>query len=116
MELLLPHLFCLLTQICFQERIQINKILSNAQEWGVKILYIDGVLLRFSLFFLQYIHHNANCIMQIVTSCTFYFLDVIHSDIMAYLKRKKRVVSSQCPAATAVKINVSSNSEIYSLL
>ncbi|KAM6967474.1 protein DBF4 homolog A [Aplochiton taeniatus] len=27
-----------------QERIQINKILSNALEWGVKILYIDDVL------------------------------------------------------------------------
>ncbi|XP_010900801.1 protein DBF4 homolog A [Esox lucius] len=27
-----------------QERIQVNKILSNALEWGVKILYIDDVL------------------------------------------------------------------------
>ncbi|KAJ8004971.1 hypothetical protein DPEC_G00141810 [Dallia pectoralis] len=27
-----------------QERIQVNKILSNALEWGVKVLYIDDVL------------------------------------------------------------------------
>uniref|UniRef100_A0A8C2Z762 Protein DBF4 homolog A n=1 Tax=Cyclopterus lumpus TaxID=8103 RepID=A0A8C2Z762_CYCLU len=48
-----------------QERVKINKILSNALEWGVKILYID--------------------------------------DIMAYVKKKKKIVSSQCPATAAVK-------------
>uniref|UniRef100_A0A8C9XAN1 Protein DBF4 homolog A n=1 Tax=Sander lucioperca TaxID=283035 RepID=A0A8C9XAN1_SANLU len=52
-----------------QERVKINKILSNALEWGVKILYID--------------------------------------DIMAYVQKKKKLVSSLCPATTAVKTSVS---------
>ncbi|XP_029307220.1 protein DBF4 homolog A isoform X1 [Cottoperca gobio] len=43
-----------------QERVKINKILSNALEWGVKIVYID--------------------------------------DILAYIKKRKKRVSSQCPA------------------
>ncbi|KAM8735145.1 protein DBF4 homolog A [Acanthopagrus schlegelii] len=51
-----------------QERVQMNKILSNALEWGVKILYID--------------------------------------DIIAYVKKKKKVLSSQFPATTAVKTSV----------
>ncbi|XP_044065319.1 protein DBF4 homolog A [Siniperca chuatsi] len=55
-----------------QERVQINKILSNALEWGVKILYID--------------------------------------DIMAYVQKKKKIISSQCPAATAVKTSVKAES------
>lgn len=38
------------------QSIQINKILSNALEWGVKILYIDGT---FSLsFLLQYTNYS----------------------------------------------------------
>ncbi|KAM7383490.1 hypothetical protein PAMP_003136 [Pampus punctatissimus] len=51
-----------------QERVQMNKILSNALEWGVKILYID--------------------------------------DVMAYIQKKKKTFSSQCPVTTAVKTNV----------
>ncbi|XP_073340969.1 protein DBF4 homolog A [Pagrus major] len=51
-----------------QERVQMNKILSNALEWGVKILYID--------------------------------------DIIACVKKKKKVVSSQFPATTTVKSSV----------
>lgn len=35
---------CSYTVVCFQERVKMNKILSNALEWGVKILYIDGML------------------------------------------------------------------------
>lgn len=60
-----------------QERLQMNKILSNALEWGVKILYID--------------------------------------DIIAYIQKKKKVVSSKCPATTAVKTNVKAESEKQSL-
>ncbi|XP_031155101.1 protein DBF4 homolog A isoform X2 [Sander lucioperca] len=56
-----------------QERVKINKILSNALEWGVKILYID--------------------------------------DIMAYVQKKKKLVSSLCPATTAVKTSVKAQSE-----
>uniref|UniRef100_A0A665UK32 Protein DBF4 homolog A n=1 Tax=Echeneis naucrates TaxID=173247 RepID=A0A665UK32_ECHNA len=48
-----------------QERVQMNKILSNALEWGVKILYID--------------------------------------DIIAYVQKRKKIVSSQCPTATTAK-------------
>ncbi|XP_071325325.1 protein DBF4 homolog A [Trachinotus anak] len=55
-----------------QERVQMNKILSNALEWGVKILYID--------------------------------------DVIAYVQKRKKTVSSQCPATTAVKTNVKSES------
>ncbi|XP_059195548.1 protein DBF4 homolog A [Centropristis striata] len=55
-----------------QERVKMNKILSNALEWGVKILYID--------------------------------------DIMAYVQKKKKIVSSQCPAATAHKTSVKAES------
>ncbi|XP_027142738.1 protein DBF4 homolog A [Larimichthys crocea] len=55
-----------------QKRVQMNKILSNALEWGVKILYID--------------------------------------DIMAYVQKKKKVVSSQRPATTAVKTSVKAES------
>lgn len=39
-----------------QERIQINKILSNALEWGVKILYIDDVI--------AYIEKKKNATIQ----------------------------------------------------
>uniref|UniRef100_A0A8D3DRD2 Protein DBF4 homolog A n=1 Tax=Scophthalmus maximus TaxID=52904 RepID=A0A8D3DRD2_SCOMX len=52
-----------------QERVQMNKILSNALEWGVKILYVD--------------------------------------DAMAYVQKRKKIVSSRCPATAAVKANVS---------
>lgn len=39
--------FLVLTDIvCVQERVQMNKILSNALEWGVKILYVDGMSSR----------------------------------------------------------------------
>ncbi|XP_056300239.1 protein DBF4 homolog A isoform X2 [Pseudoliparis swirei] len=55
-----------------QEGVKMNKILSNALEWGVKILYID--------------------------------------DILAYVKKKKKIVSSQCPATTAVKTSVKAES------
>ncbi|TNN75717.1 Protein DBF4 A [Liparis tanakae] len=55
-----------------QEGVKMNKILSNALEWGVKILYID--------------------------------------DILAYVKKKKKIVSSQCPATTAVKTSVRAES------
>ncbi|XP_028985652.1 protein DBF4 homolog A [Betta splendens] len=48
-----------------QERVQLNKILSNALEWGVKILYID--------------------------------------DVIAYVHKKKKLVSSHGPATTSVK-------------
>ncbi|XP_041648342.1 protein DBF4 homolog A [Cheilinus undulatus] len=48
-----------------QKKVQMNKILSNALEWGVKILYVD--------------------------------------DILMYVEKKKKTVSSQCPATTAVK-------------
>ncbi|XP_035481400.2 protein DBF4 homolog A [Scophthalmus maximus] len=51
-----------------QERVQMNKILSNALEWGVKILYVD--------------------------------------DAMAYVQKRKKIVSSRCPATAAVKANV----------
>ncbi|XP_067457613.1 protein DBF4 homolog A [Thunnus thynnus] len=51
-----------------QERVQMNKILSNALEWGVKILYID--------------------------------------DVMAYVQKKKKTISGECPVTTAVKSNV----------
>ncbi|KAM9353071.1 protein DBF4 homolog A [Symphorus nematophorus] len=57
-----------------QERVQMNKILSNALEWGVKILYID--------------------------------------DIIAYVQKKKKVVSSKCPATTAVKTSVKAESVV----
>ncbi|KAL7394005.1 hypothetical protein ABVT39_019243 [Epinephelus coioides] len=55
-----------------QERVKMNKILSNALEWGVKILYID--------------------------------------DIIAYVQKKKKIFSSQCPAVTAVKTSVKAES------
>ncbi|GLD63651.1 protein DBF4 homolog A [Lates japonicus] len=55
-----------------QERVQMNKILSNALEWGVKILYID--------------------------------------DIIAYVQKRKKIVSSLCPATTTVKTNVKAES------
>ncbi|XP_040900671.1 protein DBF4 homolog A [Toxotes jaculatrix] len=55
-----------------QERVQMNKILSNALEWGVKILYID--------------------------------------DVIAYIQKRKKIVSSQCPASTAVKTSVKAES------
>ncbi|KAG7474598.1 DBF4-like A [Solea senegalensis] len=55
-----------------QERAQLSKILSNALEWGVKILYIK--------------------------------------DVMAYVQKRKRVLSSQCPATSAVKTNVKAES------
>nr|XP_046254410.1 protein DBF4 homolog A [Scatophagus argus]XP_046254411.1 protein DBF4 homolog A [Scatophagus argus] len=55
-----------------QERVQMNKILSNALEWGVKILYID--------------------------------------DIIAYVHKKKKLVSSQRPTTTAVKASVKAES------
>uniref|UniRef100_A0A3Q4MFH4 Protein DBF4 homolog A n=1 Tax=Neolamprologus brichardi TaxID=32507 RepID=A0A3Q4MFH4_NEOBR len=49
-----------------QERIQVNKILSNALEWGVKILYVD--------------------------------------DLIAYVHKKKKIIKSSVPAATAAKL------------
>lgn len=55
-----------------QKRVQMNKILSNALEWGVKILYID--------------------------------------DVISYVQKKKKVTSSQCPAPTAVRANVKTES------
>ncbi|XP_069551624.1 protein DBF4 homolog A [Brachyistius frenatus] len=55
-----------------QERLQINKILSNALEWGVKILYID--------------------------------------DVLAYVQKKKKIISSQVPVTTAVKTRVKAES------
>ncbi|XP_037640691.1 protein DBF4 homolog A [Sebastes umbrosus] len=55
-----------------QGRVKMNKILSNALEWGVKILYID--------------------------------------DITAYVQKKKKIVSIQCPATTAVKTSVKAGS------
>ncbi|XP_075965609.1 protein DBF4 homolog A [Anarhichas minor] len=57
-----------------QERVKMNKILSNALEWGVKILYID--------------------------------------DIIAYVKKKKKIVSSRCAATTAVKTSVKAESSV----
>uniref|UniRef100_A0A3Q1H6S1 Protein DBF4 homolog A n=1 Tax=Anabas testudineus TaxID=64144 RepID=A0A3Q1H6S1_ANATE len=58
-----------------QERVQMNRILSNAMEWGVKILYID--------------------------------------DVIAYVHKKKKLVSSHCPSTTAVKTSVSSQNYLY---
>ncbi|XP_037309091.2 protein DBF4 homolog A [Pungitius pungitius] len=55
-----------------QERVKMNKILSNALEWGVKILYID--------------------------------------DVITYVKKKKKISSSQCPATNAVKTSVKAES------
>ncbi|XP_076594051.1 protein DBF4 homolog A [Chaetodon auriga] len=55
-----------------QERVQMNKILSNALEWGVKIIYLD--------------------------------------DIIAHVRKKKKVVSRQCPATSAVKASVKTES------
>nr|XP_019948867.1 PREDICTED: protein DBF4 homolog A [Paralichthys olivaceus] len=55
-----------------QERVQMNKILSNALDWGVKILYID--------------------------------------DVIAYVKKRKKIISSQCPATSAAKTNVKAGS------
>ncbi|XP_038567400.1 protein DBF4 homolog A [Micropterus salmoides] len=58
-----------------QERVQMNKILSNALEWGVKIFYID--------------------------------------DIISYVQKKKKIISSQCPAAkTSVKAESASKQGI----
>lgn len=37
--------FSLLTYCRLLQSVQINKVLSNALEWGVKILYIDGMFL-----------------------------------------------------------------------
>ncbi|XP_040020433.2 protein DBF4 homolog A isoform X1 [Gasterosteus aculeatus] len=55
-----------------QERVKMNKILSNALEWGVKILYID--------------------------------------DVITYVKKKKKIFGSQCPATNAVKTSVKAES------
>ncbi|XP_060937024.1 protein DBF4 homolog A [Limanda limanda] len=55
-----------------QQKIQMHKILSNALDWGVKILYID--------------------------------------DVMVYVKKRKKIVSSQCPATSAAKTNVKAGS------
>ncbi|CAB1420106.1 unnamed protein product [Pleuronectes platessa] len=55
-----------------QERIQMNKILSNALDWGVKILYID--------------------------------------DVMAYVKKRKKIFGSQCPATSAARTIVKAGS------
>ncbi|XP_062255712.1 protein DBF4 homolog A [Platichthys flesus] len=55
-----------------QERIQMNKILSNALDWGVKILYID--------------------------------------DVMAYVKKRKKLFGSQCPATSAARTIVKAGS------
>ncbi|KAM8869634.1 protein DBF4 homolog A isoform 2-T3 [Spinachia spinachia] len=55
-----------------QERVKMNKILSNALEWGVKILYVD--------------------------------------DVITYVKKKKKIFSSQCPATNAVKTSVKAES------
>lgn len=55
-----------------QDRIQINKILSNALEWGVKILYID--------------------------------------DIIAYVEKKKRSISTQHAETTAAKTSAKAES------
>ncbi|XP_068592474.1 protein DBF4 homolog A [Cebidichthys violaceus] len=57
-----------------QERVKMNKILSNALEWGVKILYID--------------------------------------DIIACVKKKKKIVSSRCAATTAVKTSVKAETAV----
>ncbi|XP_030604948.1 protein DBF4 homolog A isoform X2 [Archocentrus centrarchus] len=49
-----------------QERAQMNKILSNALEWGIKILYVD--------------------------------------DLIAYVHKKKKLISNTVPAATAINV------------
>lgn len=38
-----------------------------------------------------------------------------HADITAYLQKKKKVVSSQCPATTADKTNVSLQVQILKM-
>ncbi|XP_074538682.1 protein DBF4 homolog A isoform X2 [Halichoeres trimaculatus] len=55
-----------------QERVKMNKILSNALEWGVKILYLD--------------------------------------DILAYVQKKKKTLSSHPAATTAAKTTVKAKS------
>ncbi|XP_034084039.1 protein DBF4 homolog A [Gymnodraco acuticeps] len=55
-----------------QERLKMNKILSNALEWGVKIVYIDA--------------------------------------IVAYIQKKQKNCSRQCPATTAAKTSVKAGS------
>ncbi|XP_010785352.1 protein DBF4 homolog A [Notothenia coriiceps] len=55
-----------------QERVKMNKILSNALEWGVKIVYIDA--------------------------------------IVAYIQKKQKNCSRQCPATTAAKTSVKAGS------
>ncbi|KAM3613815.1 uncharacterized protein V6R79_005460 [Siganus canaliculatus] len=57
-----------------QERVRMNKMLSNALEWGVKILYVD--------------------------------------DIIAYVQKKKKTVSSHCSATVAIKTKVKTDSVV----
>uniref|UniRef100_A0A3P9D7H9 Protein DBF4 homolog A n=1 Tax=Maylandia zebra TaxID=106582 RepID=A0A3P9D7H9_9CICH len=45
-----------------QERIQVNKILSNALEWGVKILYVDDLM--------AYVHKKKKIIKSSVPAAT----------------------------------------------
>ncbi|KAM9851548.1 protein DBF4 homolog A [Aulostomus maculatus] len=51
-----------------KEKVRMNKILSNALEWGVKVLYVD--------------------------------------DVIAYVEKKKKTLSSQCPVPMPVKTSV----------
>lgn len=90
-----------------------NKILSNALEWGVKILYIDGMLHTLHQFLLCYIIYlffictAHEMVVKFDLTCSYSYFFMLLVDVLAYVHKKKKLVSSHHSATTAVKTSVS---------
>lgn len=78
-----------------------NRILSNALEWGVKILYVNGELPWYFFFSIQYFGCLNVCVL-----CTFLII-CVNADVIAYVQKKKQSILSQCRDTAAVKTKVS---------
>ncbi|KAK0147850.1 Protein DBF4 A [Merluccius polli] len=77
-----------------QERIQIDKTLSNALEWGVKVLYIDGMLRWKSYIYTEYYYTGSKL---------FIYLDNVTYVVTYVEKKKKQIVPNQPVTSAPVK-------------
>lgn len=87
--------------VLLQERVQMNGILANAVEWGVKVLHVDGIIIIIII--------NTCFVIQV--RCSFsiswcLMLDV-QTDVISYVDKKKAKVIAVNPANPVVKGAVS---------
>ena len=84
---------------------------NSLHRWYVEVVEVMSVLLHYINSYASYLN------VKIMTyPCFISFMAL--ADIIAYIQKKKKVISSKCPATTAVKTIVSikgSNSYMHSL-